>query len=493
VIRERQRVIDELHRELFSAEAGASGNVSRPAEPVDLDDQTLLDRAMAATNGGKFRALWTGDTSGYTSASEADAALAFLLAFWSGRDVVRMDALFRRSGLMRPKWDARRGDTTYGAQTLARAVEQCSETYQARRGSTNGSSKPASANDERPARRRAVIVNAATITPETVEWLWPGRIARRALSNCVGLPDQGKTLLFCDVTARLTTGAPMPPEPRTRRGANAQRVLILSLEDSWSTTLVPRLLRAGADLERVDFLKMVQDADGQTSILTLADDLDALAAALAGGRYALVIVDGITGYLGNAKTHNDADVRRVLAPFAEMLDREQVAGLSVMHPPKAITNLAYYAGGSVAFTAIPRVTLGVAPDPHDESASPRRLLMKIKGNLYGPVPSLAYRIVADGPAAVPAIEWEPEPVTVNVAEVLDPIKETPEDRGTRRSCEEWLRSYLGDGPRGSKDVERAAKAAGFSTATLRRARERVVDTVKTGAPGRVQAWEWALR
>jgi bifunctional DNA primase/polymerase-like protein/AAA domain-containing protein len=341
--------------------------------------------------------------------------------------------------------------------------------------------------------RVAVIVSAATIAPETVQWLWPGRLARGALCNCVGLPDQGKTLVFSDIAARLTTGAPMPPEPRGHVQSESQRVLILTLEDSWSTTLVPRLLKAGANLGLVDFVRMVCDPNGQTSLLTLADDLDALAGALAAQEYALVVVDGITGYLGNAKTHNDAEVRRVLAPFTALLDSANVAGLSVMHPPKAVTNLAYYAGGSVAFTAIPRVTLGVAPDPNDDNASPRRLLMKIKGNLYGNVPTLAYRIAADDPAAVPSIEWEPEPVTVNIADVLDPMKETAEDRSTRRSCEEWVRSYLSDGPRHSRDVEKAAVAAGFSVATLRRARERVVDSVKTGAPGREQQWEWRLR
>jgi hypothetical protein len=269
-----------------------------------------------------------------------------------------------------------------------------------------------------------------------------------------------------------------------------QRVLILTLEDALGHTMVPRLMKAGANLDLVDFVQMVRGPDGSTSLLTLAEDLDVLASALESQQYALVVVDGITGYLGNAKTHNDADVRRVLSPFAALLDRAKVAGLSVMHPPKAITNLAYFAGGSVAFTAIPRVTLGVAPDPNDETTNPRRLLIKIKGNLYGAVPTLAYRIVADDPAAVPSIEWETEPVTVNVADALDPMKETAEDRGTRRACEEWLRSYLDEGSRHSVEVDKAAKAAGFSGATLRRARERVTDSVRNGVTG---GWEWRLR
>jgi AAA domain len=265
----------------------------------------------------------------------------------------------------------------------------------------------------------------------------------------------------------------------------------MTLEDSLSHTIVPRLIKAGADLDMIDFVQMVQNADGTLSLLTLAEDLDVLAAALEATRYALVVIDGITGYLGDAKTHNDADVRRVLAPFAALLARTKTAGLSVMHPPKAITNLAYYAGGSVAFTAIPRVTLGVAPDPNDENEqSPQRLLMKIKGNLYGPVATLVYRIVADGPASVPSIEWAPDPVTVNIADVLDPVKETAEDRCTRRDCEAWLRAQLADGPRPAKDMEQDAKKAGYTKTAVRRSREKVVNVVKRHFDG---PWVWTLR
>jgi hypothetical protein len=341
--------------------------------------------------------------------------------------------------------------------------------------------------------RQALIIPGSTIQPEAVRWLWPGRIGVGALTNAVGLPDQGKTLIFCDVTARISIGSPMPPEAKRSGIVAPQRVLILTIEDSLSMTIVPRLIRAGADLEMVDFVQMVRNATGATSLLTLAEDLDVLADAFRSWQYALVIVDGITGYLGNAKTHNDAEVRQVLAPFAELLSRAGVAGLSVMHPPKSIANLAYYAGGSIAFSTVPRVTLAIAPDPGDDNPNPRRLLIKTKGNLYGAVPTLGYRIRADGPTAVPWIEWDPHPVTVNIADALDPLKENAAQRGSRHTCAEWLRSYLADGPRGCRDVEMAAQAQGFSLATLRRAREGLVDSVKSGGPHGRQQWEWTLR
>ena len=220
--------------------------------------------------------------------------------------------------------------------------------------------------------RSAVIIEASTIIPENVEWIWPGRLAVGTLTNCVGLPDQGKSLIFTDLTARITIGAPMPPAPRVSDPAHAARVLILTNEDALSYTMVPRLIKAGADLSRVDFVRMVKDADGHMSLVTLETDLDVLGSTLQTKAYRLIVVDGIAGYLGTAKTHNDADVRRVLTPFVALLEHTRVAGFSVMHPPKAVTNLAYFAGGSVAFTGVPRVALGVAPDPSDENPAPRR-------------------------------------------------------------------------------------------------------------------------
>jgi putative DNA primase/helicase len=342
--------------------------------------------------------------------------------------------------------------------------------------------------------RAAVIREASTITPEDIDWIWPGRLAVGALTNCVGLPDQGKSLLFTDLAARISTGAPMPPAPPIARPDDAARVLILTAEDALSYTMVPRLKQAGADLTRIDFVQMVKNIDGSTSLLTLETDIDVLDATLGARAYRLMVVDGIAGYLGTAKTHNDADVRRVLTPFVSLLDRRKVAGFSVMHPPKAVTNLAYFAGGSVAFTGLPRVALGVAVDPEDpDPISPRRFLMKLKGNLYGHVPTLAYHIKAAGPADVPSLELGSDSVTVDIAAVLDPVRESPEDRSKRKACEGWLATYLGRGPKHSADVEREAEAQGFNKRTLRRARERVVDTVKVGQPGAEQRWEWILR
>jgi AAA domain len=140
--------------------------------------------------------------------------------------------------------------------------------------------------------RRAVVMSAADITPQTLTWLWPGRVAIGALTNLVGLPDVGKTLTYCDLAARLSSGASLPPSPRNLRGLEPGRVLILTNEDSPATTIIPRLDAAGANRTRIELVQMVKDAEGKETLLTFGQDLDVLEAHLKVQHYTLLIIDG---------------------------------------------------------------------------------------------------------------------------------------------------------------------------------------------------------
>lgn len=106
---------------------GSAEGPALPARPLSLSDQEIVNKMLSARNGGKAARLWRGDWSGcgYTSPSEADLALCNLLAFWTGRDGPRMDALFRTSGLMREKWNRRE----YRDWTLGKAISAAVEVY----------------------------------------------------------------------------------------------------------------------------------------------------------------------------------------------------------------------------------------------------------------------------------------------------------------------------------------------------------------------------
>ena len=59
-------------------------------------------------------------------------ALLNLLAFWTGKDVARMDRLFRQSSLMRDKWDVVHDPAngrTYGQMTVDKAITDGRDTF----------------------------------------------------------------------------------------------------------------------------------------------------------------------------------------------------------------------------------------------------------------------------------------------------------------------------------------------------------------------------
>lgn len=92
-------ILAAIHDLIFSPStppAAAAGQAARPAEqPVNLDDQALLDLAERAANGPKFVALWHGETSAHGGDhSAADQALCNHLAFYTGNDAARIDSLF---------------------------------------------------------------------------------------------------------------------------------------------------------------------------------------------------------------------------------------------------------------------------------------------------------------------------------------------------------------------------------------------------------------
>jgi hypothetical protein len=133
-VNDRGPQLAELHRRVFDTASPPPGLAAcnGRASPnrcttratngsSTFSDDELVRRASADANGDKFTRLWSGDTSGYDSDSEADLALCRLLAFWTGPDPERIDRLFRQSGLMRNKWDERRGEKTYGQRTIAKA------------------------------------------------------------------------------------------------------------------------------------------------------------------------------------------------------------------------------------------------------------------------------------------------------------------------------------------------------------------------------------
>ena len=201
---------------------------------------------------------------------------------------------------------------------------------------------------------------AAEIAPEKIEWLWSGRLARGKHTCIAGEPGTGKTQICMNITATVTTGGKWPcGEGQAPLG----NVIILSAEDGAADTIVPRLIAAGADLNRVHVVSAVCNVDGKRRrAVNLQSDLELIEKEIAAiGDVALIIIDPVSSYLGKTDSHKNSEVRGVLEPLSEMAERTRVAILSVTHFSKAgannTTKALHRFIGSIAFTGAPRAAL----------------------------------------------------------------------------------------------------------------------------------------
>ncbi|HCJ57616.1 MAG TPA: hypothetical protein DHV55_09830, partial [Clostridiaceae bacterium] len=129
-IQDRTDQLAIVHKKYINVQK-TKKNVSKNTEIVhDLDDDEIIQKAMAAKNGDLFTDLMNGNWKHrYQSQSEADISLCNLLAFWTGRDADKMNRIFRRSGLYRDKWDEARPGGTYGSMTILNSISNCNEIY----------------------------------------------------------------------------------------------------------------------------------------------------------------------------------------------------------------------------------------------------------------------------------------------------------------------------------------------------------------------------
>jgi hypothetical protein len=335
-----------------------------------------------------------------------------------------------------------------------------------------------------------VIVRLADVKPEAVTWLWPGRFALGKLTLIAGDPGLGKSFLTLDMAARVSRGWAWPDGGEAMDPGG---VVLLSAEDGIADTIAPRLIAAGADMARIVALEAVQCVtdNGRESAraFDLSRDLPALEDAIrAVDRCKLVVIDPVTAYLGGVDSHKNAEIRGLLAPLSAIAERHGVAVVAVTHLNKSSAGPAIYrAMGSLAFAAAARAAWAVTKDRDDPR---RRLLLPIKNNIAPDTGGLAYRIMPGGVGGCPVVAWEPDPVDLSADDALAGDRDAGGERTERDDAADWLRDLLADGPRPTREVEAEAKEAGYSGATLRRAKAAAGVIARKRAFG--EGWEWVL-
>ena len=127
-IADAQAAIDEIHKQYLLKKPASIPN---KAGNTSLSVDSIITLALNSKQGQAFQKLYKGEwQDGYQSQSEADLAFCNWLAFWTGRNAEKMDAIYRKSGLFRDKWDEVHGHDTYGNITIAKAIADCKEVYE---------------------------------------------------------------------------------------------------------------------------------------------------------------------------------------------------------------------------------------------------------------------------------------------------------------------------------------------------------------------------
>jgi putative DNA primase/helicase len=335
-----------------------------------------------------------------------------------------------------------------------------------------------------------VLVNGADLTPTPVDWLWQHWLAMGKLHILAGDPGQGKTTIAIALAATVTIGGLWPDGSRTEPG----NVVIWSGEDDPADTLLPRLLAAGADRNRVYFVTGSQ-IKGEIHSFDPARDMIALERQVneIGGARLLIIDPVVSAVTGDS--HKNTEVRRSLKPLVDLASRLNAALLGISHFSKggAGSNPMSRVVGSIAFTAVARVVL-VAAKVASEDGSDRRILARSKSNIGPDDGGYEYRI--EQTEALPGIqasriEWGP--LVEGTARELLTDPDAPADAGKGESAigaaSDFLRQVLADGPVPAKKVQDEAKHAGVSWASVRRASDAMMVSKTKGANG---SWYWKL-
>lgn len=326
-----------------------------------------------------------------------------------------------------------------------------------------------------------------TIEESELSWLWEGRLPFGKIAMLEGDPGLGKSTIWVDVVARLTTGRSFPESDQP---TNVGRALVIAGEDDFSDTIIPRLKAAGADLDFVGTLLLARDSQGNVLPLTLPEDLVRIGATIRRHKVKLLVIDPVMAYMSETiMTGSDASVRRALTPLAELMQQTGCAALLVRHLNKSGDMQAIYrGGGSIAFIGAARSGLVVAPHPEQPGVV---VMSQTKTNLSRKGQAITYEVAKrtdDENRADTYIQWG-EAIDMDADDLLGKKTTTPE----RAEAIKFLQAELVDGPLPSSTLKTHADEAGIVWKTVERAKKAAgAESIPVrGEDGRVSHWLWS--
>ena len=326
--------------------------------------------------------------------------------------------------------------------------------------------------DTKPSEIEATVETklASTYEIKPVQWLWPGYLALGKIHILSGRPGCGKTTIGIKLAASTTTGLGWPDESASEPG----NVAIWSGEDDPSDTLIPRLIAAGAKIDRVYFIDQVKDIEC-IRMFDPSVDMEPLQRSLSQIKHVkLLIIDPIVSAV-QGDDHKNGTVRRALQPIADLAAALNIAVLGISHftknsvgktPVERVT-------GSLAYGAAARIVLVAAK----QKDSDIRIFCRAKSNIGLDDSGFEYNIalspLPDHPEITASyVEWG-NPISGEAQDLLSTAEAVDTENGgyALKEAKEFIIAVLKNGQVEAKEVKKEAKDAGIAERTLRRARE----------------------
>jgi putative DNA primase/helicase len=314
---------------------------------------------------------------------------------------------------------------------------------------------------------RIITRRASEITPEPISWLWKYWLAHGMLEIIGGVPETGKTTIALSYAAIVSSSGTWPDGTR----ATAGNVLMWTSEDNPANTLVPRLIRMGADLDRIHFIEETIPPSKESRPFNPASDMPALVEkARAIGDVALLIIDPVVAAVPMSRnSHNNAATRNSLQPVVDFAKAADIAVIGIGHLTKGTAGKdpLERLNGSLAFGALPRLVMGAAKNSAIGDNEPERIMVRIKSNIGPSGGGLGYHIDTANLHEQPDIEatrivWE-YPIEGTARELF--AKAEGEQDGKLPKIDQakrFLAETLANTKRTATDVEAAAQNAGIA-------------------------------